>query len=245
MHLRHAAGVVVLTTSLMFAAASPSSGSSPLNQANYDVDAGANHLAVTTATSVKRVLLDSAKESFGGVHVDSGGLVVSLVAGPGFAYAERITREVETLVPMRIKNVRHSLAQLGSWKEEVAENYDRLSASGVTIVSIAPDVPTNSVLVALRGYTTEAEATLRGAFPSIPISIERANGEPGPGGEGGTRAVDVAPWWGGSRITSPSETCSSGFTVVDENFFLYMISAAHCATGRGVTVRQAQGLWAL
>lgn len=91
-------------------------------------------------------------------------------------------------------------------------------------------------------YTTQAEAD--SARNSATPSNQRTSSSPppvltfdvAPEVEGSSRQDDSSPWYGAGRITG----CTTGFSMSSAGR-KYMLTAAHCVSGNGVTVRDGGG----
>lgn len=118
---------------------------------------------------------------FGGVRIDSGRWVVSIVAGEPLSTAVRDRlQEAAGAVPIRYETVAHSLADLTTWTDTLTEERDNLLDAGVELTSWGPDLPSNSVQVTLGTYTPAAEHTLRHAFPEAPLTVVPESNRPAP-----------------------------------------------------------------
>lgn len=147
----------------------------------YDEDEAANHDAMLGANRIHDALAARFPETYAGVRIERDDLVVSLVPGRNVGPAERAARSVQTAVPVRIEPVAHSLEGLMAGQRRVAQAIPTLLRQGVDLAAVAADIATNTVRVAFRDPSADAESLLRRDFPDIPFSVEREPSDPHPG----------------------------------------------------------------
>jgi hypothetical protein len=109
----------------------------------------------------------------------------------------------------------------------ITSSFDDWAAQGVALSSWGPDVVTNTIKIDLAHYTPDAAELLTAAYGDL-VTVSGDDQV----AEASSRTADGAPWYGGSKITGPSGSCSTWFPATrNSDGKAVMLTAGHCGTG--------------
>ncbi len=128
---------------------------------NYRTDEEANRRAMEALELVGRSLEDSGDPTFGGAWIDSSGVIFAVVSHPS-RNVEAAISTVKQEVPVEVRMVSYSLAQLLRRTQEISADEPAWSKKGLSITAVGPDIPRNRVVVTFS--TAEIPTGLRNTF---------------------------------------------------------------------------------
>lgn len=215
------------------AQAAPTAGAG----ARFGSDPALNFAASSVAQGLTGSIASDA--SYGGLQITDDGIELSVVGAPSAritnAVAATATASVAALrgvaaapadgrVPIKIRTVAHSMAQLESVTSSIGADAT-LPASGIDLSSWGPDVVSNTVVVHLRHYIPQAAEIIKAKFGgavTVATSDENAAGS--------SRLADSAPWYGGDRLDA-SQSCTSWFEASKAGVGAVVLLSGHCGGG--------------
>jgi hypothetical protein len=207
-----------------------------------------------TINDLYAVFRQSASDVFAGIEVtpDQQGIVIH-VLDSGRARVQQIVDQrrqalgSQALPADKVAYVSatESLASLQSRQDQLTRAFASLEQQGVKISSYYPDIVNNTLDVTVQAFKQGDQDAIAQAIGNGNLIVtEGADATPY------SRATDSYPWFGGDWISSSTDSCTSGFSMVDSSGVTYNSSAAHCDTtaghndtfkqngqGYGVTVR--------
>lgn len=129
----------------------------------------------------------------------------------------------------QVKNVEYSLKELEAYQARLGEAIPDLNKVNVRVALAGVDRTNNVLTVDVVGVEKDrrrVEETLLDLLGSrAPIAVTFVEGLL----KTSSRTSDFAPHWGGARITSGGNTCSSGLSWVNSGGQGRIMTAGHCA----------------
>jgi hypothetical protein len=157
-------------------------------------------------------------------HARGGLTVVQLTSAASPELRAAVERAAPDARRLRIVEVTHSAEHLRGLREHIEANRGTLIDKGIAVVSLAVDVPSNTVRAGVENLNTAAEHELRKLYPQPEVRFYReAQAVPTD-----TVKSSPGPWKGGITVTGTG-TCSMGFAVRSNSTGnLFFVTAGHC-----------------
>jgi hypothetical protein len=227
-----ASGLLVL--SLMTAPANADGGGP-----DYSSDQTAN----AVAAQVGSVLMESLQDSSGyaGVRITEQGLILSVTDAPTSDVKQKIV-DAQTVgqalsissggpsssaVPVQAEIVKYTDVELTAVTDQISTDAANWREQGVNLTSWGPDVESNTVLISLENCSSDASARLLATYGDI-VSVDTTSTS----ATSSSRTNDIAPWFGGGKMTQGGTSCTLGFSATRRSDGkTVMLTAGHCGGG--------------
>lgn len=223
--------VALVSFSLIGIATSTPSDASTANYLhNSELNGQAADLAATLAPHVKSLT------GYAYMQVQSQGLVVATTRSARSSLvrqAIRSARENGPALPVTYKIVQRSAMQLDSIDAQLLNERSTWAKKGVLLEAWGPNDTSNTVVIHLKHYTTQAAALLAQRYHNA-VTVAKDQHRTGPSDTTPTRQADTPTYGysGGLTITTSSTTCSGWFNTWNtKTFIAQRTTAGHCGAG--------------
>ncbi len=140
----------------------------------YESDSALNGSATQAAEQLVAQLAvsvpDAYKSAFAGTAITSTGLEISL-AGPGASTIRAAVPETVNGVPVAVRIVAHSDADLQKISDKIGRDRTTWIAQGITPSSWGPDYQSNKILVYLEKYSTSAATAIENKYGKDLVAV--------------------------------------------------------------------------
>ncbi len=207
-------------------------GAAPAATTNFFTNVDANFAASQVGQQLMTQLDQVA--GYAGLQIVSGGVEVDSAGSSAAEAVSAIAGTSRTLsgvtVPIVIRQVANSQADLQQLVSQVGNDRSMWSGQGMDITAWGVDVPSNSVMVMLAQYTTQARDALLAHYGNR-ITVDPRDDVV----EGSSdRFHDTPAWWGGDYINVAGSGCTSWFSLHSTgNNLDYNATAGHCSSAGG------------
>lgn len=202
------------------------------------IDEHANIMKVQgVANELEAFAREGHPDDFAGLRIVDTGRRIVVHLTRNDADLRRVLTEMAADVPLSFEEAERSELDLARVRDELARSVDALAVEGVRIISIAPQISSNRVVVGIAPSESEASQDVAGAQRLLAQRFGPAVLATPAGVDPvllSNRWSDSSPWNGGAFITAyDGGDCSSGIPVRNAQGQHYLVTAAHCfAYGR-------------
>jgi len=195
------------------------------------VDADDSGAAKTDGLAVRattdKPLAKNYDASLVGIAIVPPGLQIMVAHHASAALIEAIKAEADGM-PVSIRVVSHSAAQLAAVQARIGADIPYLAARGIDVTAWGQDPSSDTVSVLLADYSPAAARAIVARYGSAWVSVDPTSGAASAADD---RADDSPPWYGGDQIEhhygGGTSYCSSGFALTILGA-AYVPTAAHC-----------------
>jgi hypothetical protein len=120
--------------------------------------------------------VDARPEIFGGAYLDERGTIHILIAKNDPAIVGRVQALLPADIPVQWQQVRYSWAELERIHDEVVDTWNGIGIDRINYV--APNAPTNRVIVSIPAEDDELQTMLRARHGDAVVFVIEPPGEP-------------------------------------------------------------------
>jgi hypothetical protein len=194
---------------------------------NADESSASAVLGRPRAATAAKPLAKEYDSSLVGTAITASGLQVTVAGHPSASLTRAIASQADG-IPISIRAVPHSEAQLEHVQAEITADLKYWTARHVHITTWGPDLSSDKVSVTLSHYSARSAKLITARYGTAWVSVSTASVTAQPAF---SRTDDDPPWFGGDEVEHTTslgtEICTSGFSLAIGSTYL-VPTDTHC-----------------